>query len=86
MTKPTSKGYYTPENPDKYIGDKTNIRFMSSWELDVHKFLDRNPNVLRWGSEIVAIPYFKRATGRMHKYYTDYYVKFRKGNGAIIEE
>ena len=86
MAKETSKGYYTPENPAKYIGDINNVRFMSSWELDVHKFLDRNPHVVRWGSEIVAIPYFKRMTGRMHKYYTDYYVKYRDKNGLLIEE
>ena len=86
MSKGTSKGLYKPENPEKYIGDINNVRFMSSWELDVHKFLDRNPNVIKWGSEIVAIPYFKRMTGRMHKYYIDYYVKFKKANGDIVEE
>lgn len=86
MGKETSKGIYNPVNREKYIGDINNVRFMSSWELDVHKFLDHNPNVVRWGSEIIAIPYFKRMTGRMHKYYTDYYVKYRNKDGEYIEE
>jgi len=86
MTNQTSKGLYRPKNPEKYVGDVNDIRFMSSWELDVHKFLDTNPNVVRWGSEVIAIPYFKRATGRMHKYYTDYYVKYRNKHGEYIEE
>lgn len=82
----TSKGWYTPINPEKYVGDATKIRFMSSWELDVHKFLDTNPNVHNWGSEIVKIPYLKRQTGRIHNYYIDYYVRLQNVRGEIVEE
>jgi len=82
----TSKGLYKPVNPGKYLGDKTKIWYMSSWELDVHRFLDTNPNIINWGSEIIQIPYFKRLTNRMHTYHVDYYVKMRQSSGKIVEE
>lgn len=80
------QGYYTPKHPEKYIGDITKIRYMSSYELSVHEFLDNNPNVIRWGSEIIAIPYLKPTDKRLHKYYPDYYVEYRDKNGSIKRE
>ena len=86
MAKHFKQGYYTPKNPDKYVGDVTKIRYMSSWELELHKFFDGNPNVIRWASEEIAIPYFLPLDGRMHKYYPDYWVEFRTSNGDIVQE
>lgn len=81
-----TQGYYTPRNPDKYIGDLTKIRYMSSYELETHQFFDNNPNVIRWGSEPIAIPYVKPTDGRIHKYYPDYYVEFKDKDGNIKRE
>jgi len=81
-----NQGYYTLRNPDKYRGDVNNVRFMSSWELNVHKFLDNNPNVIEWASEEVVVTYIKPTDNRPHKYYIDYYVKMRNREGKIIEE
>jgi hypothetical protein len=80
------QGYYTPKHPEKYVGDVTKIRYMSSWELKVHQFFDNNSNVLEWASEEIAIPYIKPTTQRIHKYWPDYYVMYRKANGDIIRE
>lgn len=80
------QGYYTPKHPEKYMGDVNKIRYMSSYELSVHEFLDNNPNVIRWGSEIIAIPYIKPTDKRIHKYYPDYYVEFRDKVGDIRRE
>lgn len=61
---------------------------MSSWELHTHKFLDNNPNVLEWNSEEIIIPYIKPTdrSRRLHRYYPDYWVKYRNQNGVIVEE
>lgn len=80
------QGYFTPTHPEKYVGDVNKIRFMSSWELQFDKFLDNNPNVLRWSSEEIAIPYIKPTTGKVHRYYPDYWVEFKNKQGEIVQE
>jgi len=80
------QGYYKLTHPEKYRGDISKVRFMSSWELNTHKFLDNNPNVLRWSSEEIAIPYIKPTDGKIHKYYPDYWVMYQNKNGEVIEE
>ena len=82
----TRKGIYTPRNPGKYVGDATTIRYMSSWELSVHQFFDNNPNVLRWSSEEIAIPYVKPTDGRVHRYFPDYWIEFKDRSGNVIQE
>lgn len=81
-----TQGYYTLRNPAKYIGDSTEIRYMSKWELDMHRFLDTNEKVLRWSSEEIIIPYIKPTDGRIHKYYPDYYVEYINRAGTVIKE
>lgn len=89
-----NQGYYKPLHPEKYVSGKKDgalnkkggIRFMSSWELQTCKFLDMNPNVLRWSSEEIAIPYIKPTTGRVHKYFPDYWVEYKNKNGKLISE
>lgn len=81
-----NQGNYTPKNPSKYVGDPAKITYRSSWELSVNRFLDNNVRVLKWGSEIVAIPYIKPTDGKMHKYYVDYWVEYIDNNGEIHQE
>lgn len=86
-SKKYNQSWYVPVNPEKYVGGNiTKIRCMSSWERDVCKFLDTNPRILRWGSECISIPYFKRSTGRNHKYFIDFYVKYVNRHKEIVEE
>lgn len=77
------QGLYVVKHPEKYMGDVNKVRFMSSWELETHKFFDNNPNVLNWGSECVAIPYIKPTDGKIHKYYPDYFVHYRTRHGEL---
>lgn len=87
MTKAKFKqGYYIPKNPDKYVGDVTKIRYMSSYELSVHKFFDNSTRVIRWSSEEIVIPYVKPTDGRVHKYYPDYWVEYVTSDGEIKQE
>jgi len=85
-TKQHKKGFFVPRNPHKYIGDLNNIVFRSSWEETYMQFLDNNMQVKRWGSEIISIPYIKPTTGRVHKYFPDFYVEYENRNGELLKE
>lgn len=80
------QGKYKPKNPQKYLGDPTNIVYRSGWELRLMRYLDSHPNVLEWGSEEVVIPYISPIDGRYHRYFTDFIVKQinRDGNKETI--
>jgi hypothetical protein len=80
------QGYYTLSHPEKYVGDINKVVYRSSWELEVHKFFDNNTKILRWASEEIAIPYLKPTTGKMHRYYPDYWVEYVNRGGDIIRE
>jgi hypothetical protein len=80
------QGYYKLQNPEKYVGDKNKIRYMSSWELSVHKFFDITPSILHWNSEGIRVPYYKPTDGKIHTYLPDYWVEYQKKDGTIIQE
>jgi hypothetical protein len=80
------QGYYKPLHPEKYLGDVTKIRYMSSWELDFNKFLDNNPKIIGWASEEIQIPYIKPTDGQIHHYYPDYFIKYIDKNNNVIQE
>jgi hypothetical protein len=46
--------------------------------------LDKNPNVLAWGSENVIIPYYKTTEKRTARYFLDFYMKLKVGD--LIKE
>ena len=80
------QGVFEPRNPGKYIGNVNNITYRSSWELNFCKFLDNNPNVLKWASEEITIPYIKPTTGRQHRYYPDFYMEYINKRGEVVKE
>lgn len=80
------QGWYQLRHPEKYVGDITKIRYMSSWEFKTHEFLDNNPNILRWSSEEIAIPYLKPTDNRVHRYFPDYWVEYRNRHGQMVHE
>lgn len=80
------QGIYTLRNPEKYLGDPNNVVYRSSWELNMHKFLDNNPNVIKWASEEIAIPYLKPTDKKIHRYFPDYYVEYKDRFDNICKE
>ena len=80
------KGYFKPRNPSKYKGDPTNIIYRSGLELRLMKFLDEQDNIVKWGSEELAIPYKSPIDGRYHRYFPDFYVKKKITDGTIREQ
>lgn len=75
-----SQGFFTPKNPDKYIG-KGRIRYRSSWESYFMTFLDSNPNIQHWASESIVIPYIHPFTGKRTNYVPDFLVVYANKNG-----
>lgn len=69
------QGYYRCRNPSKYKGDPSNIVYRSGWELKLCSYLDRHPQVIKWSSEEIVIPYRSPIDGKMHRYFTDFYVE-----------
>ena len=77
-------GRFKPTNPQKYIGDHKNIIYRSSWECRVMSWLDKNPDIISWGSEELIIPYKSPVDGKYHRYFPDFIVK-TKNKTMIIE-
>jgi hypothetical protein len=85
-SKTFRKGLFNPRNPQKYQGDIKNIVYRSSWEKMFFEFCDNNVNVLKWGSEILKIPYIKPTDGEIHHYYPDVFIQYRDKDGNIQNE
>ena len=51
------KGKYKPKYRSKYKGDPTKIIYRSLWERRFMVYCDENPNIIKWASEEVIIPY-----------------------------
>lgn len=72
---------YKLKNPLKYIGDPTAIACRSSWEVRFCFYCDTNPAILKWGSEVIEIPYVVPDTEgkeKMHRYYPDFYMEISR--------
>lgn len=81
--------YYEVQRPEKYLGDVNNVFYRSSWELEAFKFCDNNPNVLKWSSEEIVIPYAVPTNNggvRPAKYYPDIYMEYRDANGKTHKD
>ena len=79
------KGKFRPSNPKKYKGDPTNIIYRSLWELKFMNYCDKNENILIWSSEELWIPYKSPVDNRYHKYFPDFYIKYKNTSGKIME-
>lgn len=77
------KSIFKPTNPNKYIGDSNNIICRSSWERKFCRYCDNNPNILRWASEELSIPYLSPVDNRVHRYFPDYLIEVKEANGKI---
>jgi hypothetical protein len=79
------KGVYKPSNPKKYIGDPKNIIYRSLWERKFMVWCDLNENIIKWSSEEIWIPYISPLDNRCHKYFPDFYIKYKDAEGIIKE-
>ena len=79
------KGRFKPKQYKKYKGDPTKIVYRSMWELRFMKYCDKNPYILEWSSEEIAIPY-RGLDKRVHRYFPDFKIKYKNARNEIIVE
>ena len=77
------KGKFRPKNPKKYKGDPTNIIYRSLLERRFMVYCDDTSAIIKWASEEIIIPYVNPITGRVHRYFPDFYIKVRTKNGSL---
>ena len=77
------RGKYYPSFPRKYKGDPTNIIYRSLWERKFMVYCDKNTKILEWGSEEIALPYISPHDSRVHRNFTDFYIKVQENTGKI---
>jgi hypothetical protein len=65
------RGRYTVKNPSKYDGDPTKVVFRSLWERQTFRWMDDNPDVIKWQSEETVIPYRCKTDNKIHRYFMD---------------
>jgi hypothetical protein len=80
----TYKGMYKVKNPAKYTGDHTNVIYRSLWERNVFRWCDDNPQILKWSSEEVVVPYYYDLDKKYHRYFVD--LKFTTDQGTFLIE
>jgi hypothetical protein len=81
----TFTGYYNPKNKSKYVGDRRNIYYRSSWERSFCKWCDVNPKVKKWAIEPFEISYFDRTTRKKRNYNPDFWVEMDSGEKFLVE-
>ena len=79
-------GGFKPKNYKKYKGDPTNVFYRSLWERRFMVYCDNNPNILEWGSEEIIIPYKSPLDKKVHRYFPDFFIKYKNSSGKIIRE
>lgn len=82
-TKDTYRGKFTPKNPQKYVGDSSNIIYRSSYELKFMKWCDLNDNILKWNSEEIVVPYISPMDNKIHRYFVDFTIQVRTKHGDV---
>ena len=80
------QGRFHPRFPNKYKGDSRNIIYRSSWELKFMRYCDSNTNIVKWSSEEIVIPYRSPIDNRFHRYFPDFYLKYKDNTGKMIEK
>lgn len=76
-----ASGIYEVVNTSKYVGNKP-PHFRSSWELAFMRMCDSHPNILKWASENVKIPYQRPDTGKYANYIPDFMIQYIDKDGS----
>jgi hypothetical protein len=77
------QGKFKPRNPEKYKGDPTKIVYRSSYELKFMDYCDLNESINEWKSEEFFIPYRSPLDGKVHRYFPDFFIKYRDSKGNL---
>ncbi len=77
------KGIYKLRNPNKYLGDKSNVVYRSLLERRFMEFFDSSVSIVNWSSEELHIPYYNPVKGKISRYFPDFLVKVKTKDGTI---
>ena len=75
-----AKGKFSLKNPGKYVGLKTPT-YRSGWEQAFMRLCDEHPNVYKWASESIRIPYRHPLTGKYTIYVPDFFIVYADKEG-----
>ena len=75
------QGFFRPVNKKKCLNREGFCVYRSSLEMQTMIHLDKNENVLEWSSESTIIPYENPVTGKMARYFVDFYIKVNTASG-----
>lgn len=75
------QGKFRPQKPEKYKGDPTKIIYRSSYELKFMQYCDLTESINEWRSEEFFIPYISPIDNKVHRYFPDFFVKYKDKNG-----
>tara|TARA_B100000809_G_scaffold254707_1_gene292267 strand:- start:122 stop:556 length:435 start_codon:yes stop_codon:yes gene_type:complete len=70
-----ARGRFHLKNQEKYVGTKTPT-YRSGWEHAFMRLCDEHPNVFKWASESIKIPYRHPLTGKYTIYVPDFFVVY----------
>ena len=70
---------YKIKNPNKYLGNPTNIIYRSLMERRFMEWCDSNDKCYKWSSEEVVIPYISPIDNKQHRYFPDFLIQTPKG-------
>jgi len=73
------KGKFKIKNPNKYLGNPTNIIYRSLMERRFMEWCDSNDKCYKWSSEEVVIPYISPIDNKKHRYFPDFLIQTLKG-------
>jgi hypothetical protein len=73
------QGIFKPKNTNKFIGGNSAV-YRSGLELKFMRFCDNNPNIIKWGSENIIVPYISPVDNKVHRYYVDNFVVIKEGS------
>lgn len=79
------QGTFNPKHPEKIIGNPKGIVYRSSWEFHYMRELDKDPNVIQWGSEVVVVPYRLDPMPTIRRYFLDFKVVRRVDERIVTQ-
>jgi len=77
------KAKFKPQNYQKYKGDPTKIIYRSLLERRFMVYCDTNASILEWSSEEVVVPYVSPVDNRYHRYFVDFWMRYRDREGKL---
>ena len=77
------KGKFRPKHVKKYKGDPTQIVYRSLWEKKFMQYCDLTESISQWQSEEFWIPYKSPLDNKIHRYFPDFFIKYRDALGKM---